>query len=141
VVFPSELEPAVEELNEELSADELQHARLKNDEINRSLGFPPEQDPSDDEILDFDVGKVDDQSVETYFSEEELVNIAKKNERVNMDIQDNQPSVLQESYTFVSEVEVVEVDESDNSCLMQVESGAIGVIIPPELHEQLAQGV
>jgi len=140
MVFPSELEPAVEDLNEELSADELQHARLKNDEINRSLGFPPEQDPSDDEILDFDVGKVDDQSVETYFSEEELVNIAKKNERVNMDIQDNQPSALQESYTFVSEVEVVEVDESDNSCLMQVESGAIGVIIPPELHEQLAQG-
>ena len=45
MVFPSELEPAVEELNEELSADELQHARLKNDEINRSLGFPPEQDP------------------------------------------------------------------------------------------------
>ena len=140
MVFPSELEPAVEDLNEELSADELQHARLKNDEINRSLGFPPEQDPSDDEILDFDVGKVDDQSIETYFSEEELVNIAKKNERVNMDIQDNQPSALQESYTFVSEVEVVEVDESDNSCLMQVESGAIGVIIPPELHEQLAEG-
>ena len=63
MVFPSELEPAVEELNEELSADELQHARLKNDETNRSLGFPPEQDPSDDEILDFDVGKVDHQSV------------------------------------------------------------------------------
>ena len=62
MVFPSELEQAVEDLNEELSADELQHARLKND----------------DEILDFDVGKVDDQSVETYFSEEELVNIAKK---------------------------------------------------------------
>jgi len=57
-----------------------------------------------------------------------------------MDIEDNQPSALQESYTFVSELEVVEVDESDNSCRMQVESGAIGVIIPPELHEQLAQG-
>ena len=78
MVFPGELEPAFEELTEELSPEQLQHARLKNDEINRSLGFPPEQDPSDDEILDFDVGKVDDQSIETYFSEEELVNIAKK---------------------------------------------------------------
>jgi len=78
MVFPSELEPAVEDLNEELSADELQHARLKNDEINRSLGFPPEQDPSDDEILDFDVGKVDDQSVETYFQRRSWSTLQKK---------------------------------------------------------------
>ena len=127
MVFPTELEPAVEEFTEELSPEELQHARLKNDEINRSLGLSTEQDPSDDEILDFDVGKIDDQSVQTYFSEEELINIAKKNETVNMDIQDNLPSGNQESYRFVSEVEVVEVDETDNSCLMQVESGAIGI--------------
>ena len=45
MVFPSELEPAVEDLNEELSADELQHARLKNDEINRSLVFHQSKTP------------------------------------------------------------------------------------------------
>ena len=100
MVFPTELEPAVEEFTEELSPEELQHARLKNDEINRSLGLSTEQDPSDDEILDFDVGKIDDQSVQTYFSEEELINIAK----VNMDIQDNLPSGKEESYRFVSDV-------------------------------------
>ena len=69
MVFPGELEPAFEELTEELSPEQLQHARLKNDEINRNLGLSPEQDPSDDEIMEFDVGKNDKQSVETYFSE------------------------------------------------------------------------
>ena len=46
--------------------------------------------------MEFDFGKNDNQSVQTYFSEEELIQIAKKNE-------------------------VAEADEDDNSCLMEVE--------------------
>ena len=78
MVLPGKSETALEKFPEELSPEQLQHARLKHDEINRNLGISPEQDPSDDEIMDFDVGKIDNQSFETYFSEEELIQIAKK---------------------------------------------------------------
>ena len=44
------------------------------------------------------------------------------------------------SNQFISEVEVVSVDDKCMSCQMQVEAGGIGVIIPPELHGNLAAG-
>ena len=44
------------------------------------------------------------------------------------------------SEQFISQIEVVTLDEKDMSCQMEVEAGGIGLIIPPELHESLAAG-
>ena len=71
MVFPGDLESTLQELSPSLSPEQVELARLKNAEINTSLGLSPE-DPSEDEILEFDIGTNPDESNENYFSEEAL---------------------------------------------------------------------
>jgi len=77
MVFPGDLESTLQELSPSLSPEQVELARLKNAEINTSLGLSPE-DPSEDEILEFDIGTNPDESNENYFSEEELARISEK---------------------------------------------------------------
>ena len=72
MVFPGDLESSLQELCPPL----FELARLKNAEINTSLGFSPEQHPSEDKILGFDMGINPEESNDDYFSEEELARIS-----------------------------------------------------------------
>ena len=57
-------------------------------------------------------------------------NVLDSDNPLEMDVQGTLPA--SNSNQFISEVEVVTVDDKDMSCQMQVEAGGIGVIIPPE---------
>ena len=148
MVFPGDLETALQEDSTQLSPEVNLQARIKNDEINRSLGLSPEQDPSDEELMDFDVGQIVEDSNSNYFSEEELQKIALKNQFLDAEIGqqhdsnkvENAGSASTGSEQFISQVEVVTLNETDMSCQMEVEAGGIGLIIPPELHDNLAAG-
>jgi len=148
MVFPGDLETALQEDSTQLSPEVNLQARIKNDEINRSLGLSPEQDPSDEELMDFDVGQIVEDSNSNYFSEEELQKIALKNQFLDAEIGqqedsnkvENPGSASTGSEQFISQVEVVTLNETDMSCQMEVEAGGIGLIIPPELHDNLAAG-
>ena len=159
MVFPGDLESTLQELSPSLSPEQVEHARLKNAEINTSLGLSPE-DPSEDEILEFDIGTNPDESNENYFSEEELARISEKNAALDLALQEanttQTPAPTDENEkegdmeinstagelpcTYISELEVMEMDENEGSCQMTVEAGGIGVIIPAEIHEVLAAG-
>ena len=148
MVFPGDLETALQEDSTQLSPEVKLQARIKNDEINRSLGLSPEQDPSDEELMDFDVGQIVEDSNSNYFSEEELQQIALKNQFLDAEIGqqedsnkvENAGSASTGSEQFISQVEVVSLNDADMSCQMEVEAGGIGLIIPPELHDNLAAG-
>ena len=148
MVFPGDLETALQEDSTQLSPEVNLQARIKNDQINRSLSLSPEQDPSDEELMDFDVGQTVEDSNSTYFSEEELQQIALKNQFLDAEIVqqedsnkvENAGSASTGSEQFISQVEVVTLNETDMSCQMEVEAGGIGLIIPPELHDNLAAG-
>ena len=51
-----------------------------------------------------------------------------------MDIDTN---AAEQQYRYISEVEVIDIDDMDQSCQMTVEAGGIGLIIPLEMHEVL----
>ena len=113
MVFPGDLETALQEDSTQLSPEVNLQARIKNDEINRSLGLSPEQDPSDEELMDFDVGQTVEDSNSTYFSEEELQQIALKNQILDAEIGqqhdsnkvENAGSASTGSEQFISQVE------------------------------------
>ena len=102
-----------------LSSEQIEHCRFKNAEVNRSLGLSPEQDPSEDKILDFD----GDETLDNYFSEVELAHISKKNQTLDEQLKQNQSpsctdeknnqgdmdidtSAAEQQYRFISEVEM-----------------------------------
>ena len=80
MVIPGELLPGLQEISVPLSPEKVQQARIKNAELNSTLGLSSELDPSADEFLDFEVGKTDEQSIDNYFSEQELLHITQKNQ-------------------------------------------------------------
>ena len=110
--------------------------------------------------MEFDIGTNPDESNENYFSEEELARISEKNAALDLALQEanttQTPAPTDENEkegdmeinstagelpcTYISELEVMEMDENEGSCQMTVEAGGIGVIIPAEIHEVLAAG-
>ena len=55
MVLPGDLESGFQEWTPPLSPEQIEHCKFKNAEVNRSLSLSPEQDPSEHEVVDFDV--------------------------------------------------------------------------------------